>query len=508
MKRITILSLSALVGLGVSYAQTPQTSEAHKSFQEFRNSIKKDFNDFRSRIKEQYADFLEGEWHPYEPLVRPDRDETPKPVAQPRMPEKPVASTPAPVPAPAPVPSVPVPAPVPVPTPAPVVNVPAVTPKPKVPAVEHTSTPRGAEVETFDFYGIPVEVGRVDFNILNNVSKPEDAGAQWRALQKGKATEAADIIDAKAKEMGLNGYLTFRLAEAYADSKFPNVSPSARMSLVHYLLVSMGYDARLALTTKGLPLILLPMEQTVYGSLYLNFDGRPYTAFAPEGTAPEEMGGVIKTCSLPPIKGETRKMDLRLAGLNLPNKPKSFDLKGGGIELKGEVNENIFRMIYRYPQMPTEDYAISVIDPELRKSIAGQVKAQLGDKTESDAVNSLLAFFHSLPYATDDQRHGFEKPYFLEETLYYDKCDCEDRAIMFTWLLWNALGIENQMIAYPGHESAAVHLRNTSPADVPPSYVYKDRPFWSADPTYIGAGIGDVMRAYTTTSPHIDLEYK
>lgn len=54
--------------------------------------------------------------------------------------------------------------------------------------------------------------------------------------------------------------------------------------------------------------------------------------------------------------------------------------------------------------------------------------------------------------------HGFEKPYFIEEWLYYPQNDCEDRAVFYTYMLWNVLDVENQMLTYPGHESSSVRL--------------------------------------------------
>lgn len=102
---------------------------------------------------------------------------------------------------------------------------------------------------------------------------------------------------------------------------------------------------------------------------------------------------------------------------------------------------------------------------------------------------------------------GFEKPYFVEEILYYDKCDCEDRAIAFTWLLWNALGIPNQLIAYPMHESASVSLDADSGVSGY-SYTVDGATYYSADPTYIGSKVGDVMPQFATVSPKVDKTYR
>lgn len=311
----------------------------------------------------------------------------------------------------------------------------------------------------------------------------------------------------KGEEMGFNGYLNFLLVRKYVDSKFPTADDGARMSAVHYLLANMGYDVRLAISQNGIPLIMLPFDQIVYGSVYLAVDGKNYTVFAPEGKeASVAMGGKIYTCQLPQGEELGKSMDLRINGLRIPYKPFHYHLEGGGITLDGELNENLFGILYRYPQMPTEDFASSVLDPAVRESVVSQVRSQLNGSDDRAGVDALLSFFHeALPYATDEQRHGFEKPYFLEETLFYDKCDCEDRAIMFTYLLWNALGLENHLVAYPMHESAAVKLTNQPSSGY--SYTYGGNVFWSADPTYLGSHAGDVMPQFNNTAPKIDKAY-
>ena len=121
------------------------------------------------------------------------------------------------------------------------------------------------------------------------------------------------------------------------------------------------------------------------------------------------------------------------------------------------------------------------------------------------AVGELLKFMHNVfEYSTDEDFHGFEKPYFVEETLFYPKNDCEDRAIFYTWLLWNALGREAQLISFPGHEAATVRLDNPVEGT---SYDYKGETFYVSDPTYIGSTTGMVMPIYSTQTPHVDYTY-
>ena len=483
---ITVLfASSGLYARSSQSAMHRNESTSEQSFQEFRKSLHRDYQDFRSRILDHYADFLEGEWHPYEPLKQPKRDNTPKPRKAPVLNQPTINKPDAPV------------------TPAPVKKQPVST-DPQTDTISKNNL-QSDKNDIFEFYGVPVELEHVDFKILNSVRNSKETAGQWRALAGSNGVKAAEMLKKEADKMGFNGYLTFRLAEAYLKSRFPSANDAAIFGAAHFLMANMGYDVRLAMTSTGRPLMLIPFEHTVYASLYLPLDGRNYTAFAPLGAdASRYADGNIYTCNLPSDADKGKISNLRLDGLNLPFKPYEFNIIGGDITLKGTLNENMMAMLYRYPQMPTEDYASSILDESLRKDLIKQVKQQLADKSGRDAVNTLMEFFHfGLPYATDDERHGFEKPYFLEETLYYDKCDCEDRAIMFTYLLWNALGIPSQLVAYPGHESASVCLEGEEPSNGY-NYRWEGKRWWSADPTYIGSHVGDIMPQFSTVTPTID----
>lgn len=508
MKKTVVLLLLA-ISATAAYPQSP-----HESFEEFKRGIMKDFNDFKGRILQHYSDFLNGEWHEYESLKGVKRDNTPKPKTAPRLEKTPKRETPE---ADKPV------------TDTPVASAPGADkltdkpggdrgtdkPEPRRPEVrpggrvemDTADTPKMPDEETFDFYGIDLPLPRIEFNIARSVRSKGDFAESWRMLESQKAaSKVVPHIKDLAKRLGLNDYLTYELTAAYLDSKFPGADEASKMSAVHHLLANMGYDVRIGVTNTGSPILLIPFEQMVYGRTFVELGGKRYFVFTPPGVRLDVNSVRFSTCDLPNNADLGRPMDLRLGTLNLPEKPKEFNITDGELVLKGSVNENMMKMLYRYPQMPTEDYAVSILSPGLRDDLVAQLKRQLGGKSEKEAVDKLLKLIHiGLPYATDDDFHGFEKPYFLEETLYYPKCDCEDRAILFTYLAWNALGLENQLIAYPGHEAAAVALKDDVEGT---SYTYNGRRFYISDPTYIGAGAGECMPSFQHTAPKIDLYYR
>lgn len=359
----------------------------------------------------------------------------------------------------------------------------------------------------FDFYGMDAFIPEVDFTIAEAIQSTNETGANWTMMagQKG-GVETARQLFGLAQELGLNGYLTFRLAESYVNQRFPESNPQARMAAVHFLLSNMGYDVRLAQIADYFT-VLMPFDQkAVFGLLPLTLGDRKYYAMVPEGTVKPKAGTPmgIFTCELPgDAVGKTS--DLRLAGLNLPMKPKEFEISRNGLTLKGVVNENIKDLLYHYPQMAPGDFASSWIDQQLRDDLVAQLKAQVEGMTEKQAINTLMSLCHyGFEYATDQKYHGFEKPYFFEENFIYDKNDCEDRAIFFSYLVWNALGLPCQLIQYPGHESVAIAAKSNIEGCY---YDTAGVKFYSSDPTYQGSGIGQVMTAFKTKAPKIDKQY-
>ncbi len=500
-RSIITMAIAAAGALAPVWSQSPGSS-----FQNFRNEVLSRYDSFRSEVLANYDSFLEGVWKEYDSFRGVERSSVPKPERQPlfspesapkvtpTIPEPKAEVTPA-VPevkpeAPREERSMPVPG-----KPAPVKPVPA---KP-VPAPAAKTMP-------VDFYGMEVELPRPEFSLGGKLTDERAYASAWRSLAADKSVASVIAsLRAKAGELGLNDYLTFDLVNHWVDGVFKTADRSSRLSLVHYIMANMGYDVRIARTGSGLTLLLVPFEQTVYARRYMNIDGKRYYIFTGD-IEPDLNGQSLYTCNIPAQMDAGRKLDLTLNGLRLPYKPHAFDVSYGDIHISGEVNANIFPVIYKYPQMPTSGYALSVIDPKVRAGIVEQVKSQVDAGDPRAAADKILSFVQSgFSYATDGDFHGFEKPYFFEEMLYYDKCDCEDRAVFYTYLLWNVLGLESQLLCYPGHESASVKLDDGKPGV---SYQYKGDRFYISDPTYIGASTGMCMPAFVNVSPEIDYTFK
>ena len=94
----------------------------------------------------------------------------------------------------------------------------------------------------------------------------------------------------------------------------------------------------------------------------------------------------------------------------------------------------------------------------------------------------------SLVYEYDDKVWGGDRAFFAEETLYYPYADCEDRAILYSRLVRDLLGIKAVLIYYPGHLATAINLEGYNQRG---DYIeVRGERYYIADPTYINAPIG------------------
>jgi hypothetical protein len=136
-----------------------------------------------------------------------------------------------------------------------------------------------------------------------------------------------------------------------------------------------------------------------------------------------------------------------------------------------------------YANTPMEKSVKDMLYPPLKKTINGM--------SEKEAVGIILNWVQTaFDYGYDDKIWGGDRAFFAQETLYYPYSDCEDRAILFSRLIRDLVGLDVVLLYYPGHLAAAVAFND----DVNGDYLtYKSRKFVVCDPTYINAGVGRTM---------------
>ena len=454
----------------------------YSDYQAFRKGVLGSYDSFRETILENYVEYLQGVWDEYEQFRGIRRNKKPKPSIAPKADVKPQDVTPIQSD-----PEVkPTMQPVPTDDPIPV--------KPIAPSTLPNMS--------FSFYGMKLSTVLCHVQTVKGVEHQAIAKA-WDAYRQDRVMK--DIIrslQSLAMMYGLNDWFTFELVRNYTEASCKN--SASKIVLQHFLLVNMGYDVRLASCGNQL-LLLVPFNQQVYERSYLVIDGKKYYVFDDHSTSKIQNAGVY-TCRLPDETDKGRNIDLTIRGGNIGIKTgvaHRFSMSDGKISLQGFVDEGTMEAIRRYPQMDIPFYAMSTIDSNFHQSLLAQVNEQIRGCSEKEAVARILHFVqYAFDYATDREQHGYEKPYFIEENFYYPKNDCEDRAILFAFLVHNLLGLDVHLVQYPGHECTAVNF-STSQMNGD-GYMYKGKAFYICDPTYIGASIGQCMPNYRNVKPIVE----
>ena len=489
MKKHFIIFLSVvMVGTIPTIAQNEK-----ETFHNFRKEIKDSFHTFRKKALDDYDKYLEGVWKEYNAFRGEERNNQPKPRKVPVatiVEKQPVIQNPH-------TPDV---------QPKPTVDDRAGTYRPEIPAPPMQPSVSGQAWNSFNFYGITLRIPQVETSNCPPSPASKDFAVLWKQFSDNKIENIIlpSIIET-ATAHNFNDWFTFELIRSYVDNVYATANPGLRISLIHYLLAHLGYDVRIGLKDTGQPILLAAFKQTVYARSFTTLNRQKYYAFYDsQDTTGFAEGFSFITCDIPRETYTGKAMDLIIRqDINMPDSPHHYNFEHGNIKIEGKINANIIKALYHYPQMPVGCYANSVISKSMRDEVTKQLQRQLADMPQREAVDSLLQFVQSaFQYATDDEQHGFEKPYFFEETLFYPKCDCEDRSIFYSYLLWQVLKVENHLVGYPGHECVAVHL------DTPVEgchYHYKGKKFYISDPTYIGAVTGMCMPDYLDKEPEIEI---
>jgi hypothetical protein len=179
----------------------------------------------------------------------------------------------------------------------------------------------------------------------------------------------------------------------------------------------------------------------------------------------------------------------------------SFKYQGKQYTIEAPYSKQRINFLNTYPQLDLGLYFNANVSAATASPLLIQLSEDMKGMSQTQAVNFLLRFVQtSLKYETDETQFGKENYLFPEETLFYPYSDCEDRAILFSWLVKKLLGMEVVGLDYPGHVATAVHMTGKVDGD---AITYDGKRYLVADPTYIDASVGMTMPDYKGVRPNI-----
>lgn len=489
--------------------------DIEKEFEEFEKKQQTEFEEFKNKADAEFETFLRETWKKYEafaPIPAPVRPEPPTPVAfdkaKPAMP--PVAVKPGALKIPeAPVPTVGDKVPVDPKHP----NLPAIQDKPapgvyvpgkpytpvlvKMPVVKPGRSVRRTPI---DFYGTDFEVAT---DVIDNFALAGDKEAHvadaWKELcQKDYEQLLNDCMTLK-KEKNLSDWAYLLFTKQIGVQLYGKERTNDIVFLQMFLLNKSGFKVRLAKIDNGLKL-MIATAGTVYSTPFLKMDGDKYYVFEPNPKGSNSLYTYRQNFA--DAKNLVCLNIEHIPAFDMEEQERTFSPSGSNLKVQTVVNKNLMDFYRDYPQCDVVIHYKTPMSEELQSALYPQLKKAIEGKSQKDAANLLLNFVQTgFQYMTDGEQFGYEKPNFPDETFYYPYCDCEDRAMLYSTLVRDLLGLETILLDYPNHIASAVRFTEEIPGD----YVVLDSgvEYLICDPTYIGAPIGACMEQYKDVAPEI-----
>ena len=431
--------------------------------------------------------------------------EKPQPVVKPE--------TPAPAPVPAPVPTSQPAAPATKPTcpnakPAcPNAQPAAPTTKPVVvpvtpPAVK-PSAPTGelftasADKQMVNFCGQKVYVDKSLKGVCSIGNMRENAIADaYEAMCKADYKALVDDCRKVKKELNLNDWGIFLFVREA--SKTLCTDENAAVVMQQFLLNELGYKSKMARRAdRNQMLLFVAADCQVYGHPYFTKDGLNYYNL----TSNESCQFYMCQEDSPKAKSKLNMQVNHAPALNAGMVNSVHKNRSGSVAVSVDVPKSLMEF---YGSMPQCDYSVYV-NAEVNPSVASKVLSTLAPlvngKGEAEAANLLINFVQTgFQYATDQEQFGYEKPFFVEELFYYPYCDCEDRSVLYSYLVRNLLKLDVVLLDYPNHIATAVCFNENVSGDF---VTVGGKKYVVCDPTYIGASIGKAMPQFKNVAAKV-----
>ena len=374
---------------------------------------------------------------------------------------------------------------------------------PVTPPAAKPSAPTGelftasADKQMVNFCGQKVYVDKSLKGVCSIGNMRENAIADaYEAMCKADYKALVDDCRKVKKELNLNDWGIFLFVREA--SKTLCTDENAAVVMQQFLLNELGYKSKMARRAdRNQMLLFVAADCQVYGHPYFTKDGLNYYNL----TSNESCQFYMCQEDSPKAKSKLNMQVNHAPALNAGMVNSVHKNRSGSVAVSVDVPKSLMEF---YGSMPQCDYSVYV-NAEVNPSVANKVLSTLAPlvngKGEAEAANLLINFVQTgFQYATDQEQFGYEKPFFVEELFYYPYCDCEDRSVLYSYLVRNLLKLDVVLLDYPNHIATAVCFNENVSGDF---VTVGGKKYVVCDPTYIGASIGKAMPQFKNVAAKV-----
>ena len=470
----SFLLISLLFGLSM-FTSSAQTDDFYAQYEKFSKHAKAEYEDYRAQCNAEYVKFLERAWKEYKvlPSIPRPKDEVVPQTIMPRQDKNKKQAKEIPIEN----------------VVSPILSLPQ--PKPISPIYENDKVEE--KNFSFSYMGTTCEVRLPkDLNIRMSGCESCMIATIWKQLATNAMDNTIRDFLALRLKMQLCDWAYLNLIDTFAKAFCGHGNEAVIMAA--FIYSKSGYKMRLGRYCEKLYL-LYGSKHGIYEKGYIVIEGINYY---PLDDKVERME--ISDFSFPQEQSMSLYIENAQKFTIRPSaKRKLASEQYHDVTIDSQVNLNLIQFYNTYPSSEVNGnfmtrwkmYADTPMDESVSQMLYPDIKNKIEGLSDVQAVNQILNWVQTaFQYEYDDKVWGHDRAFFAEETLYYPYCDCEDRAILFTRLVRDLLGLKCILVYYPGHLASAVCLKQQVNGD----YISLDGDVYTiCDPTYIGAPVGITM---------------
>ena len=342
---------------------------------------------------------------------------------------------------------------------------------------------------SFDFYGDTIGFITTLENQLGTCDSVTRKSVDT-FYQRISATDYKPVIaalEAYKSKYNPDDWVFYQLIRRTAESLSPKAINYNRYTLFKwFLMCKCGYDATLNRTENKL-LLYVQSDDDIYDIPYFMRDGKRYIClnyhdygYRIEFTEKNTHNVAIA------VAGAINKFSYKLS--QLPNfrpedyhdKDLSFDYHHVSYHFKVKMTDDVKKMFVNYPVADYRLYFNEPLSCETYNSLIPQLKNNMRKMSVKQGVDYLMHFTrYAFLYQPDQENFGREKHLSPEQTLLYDRSDCEDRAALFYCLVKEIYNLPMIVLLYPHHLTVAVKFDKPEGAPI----VYNGSTYSVCEPT-------------------------
>jgi len=366
-----------------------------------------------------------------------------------------------------------------------------------------------ASTAGFAFFGVQTTVPYSSSLVPSMEGGPgkEAIRLYWRTMAKQDYTSTLEAVQARRDEMGLSdwGYYVYLrdLGNRLYEKKGRSAGSNAATLWTWFMMMKSGYAVRVGYRENNV-FLLLPVDAQIYDrpQMYLN-DRRYYLM------GDESGGGSLRTYegqheeadrslsvdeqTLPDLRGTTKKRSA------------SFSYDGERYNIEFAYDTAVLDYLRAYPNVELRVLFRSGVSSAAQSALKNALTPHLEERSAREALTFLLRFVQfATKYKRDRENFGEERYLFPEESLAVSASDCEDRAVLFAYLVRTLLDRRVVGLKWPSHIATAVKAGGgleAAPEDR--TLTVDGTTYIMADPTYIGSSLGMEMPFVEGKAPEI-----